>query len=278
MKNKKNLGLENLFGKDFKNLVKEIEKNENKQSIIEIDVDKIKPNPFQPRKKFDKKDLNELANSIKENGLISPIALIRKEGEYLIISGERRYRAHKILKLKKIKSIIFDIPIDKIEELSIIENIQRKQLDPIEEAIAIKSLSINKKMSHQEISHNLGKSRSYVTNSLRLLTLDEKVIKEIQNNNLSVGQVRSMIGLEKNKQLDIMGLILKNNLNSREVEKLIRNIKTNKNSKNDFNDFIKIEYIDKIKILNSKVIINFKDQKELIEILKKLDLYNDKKE
>ncbi len=278
MKKKRNLGLENLFGKDFKNLINEIENDKNKQSIMEISISEINPNPFQPRKTFNKKSLNELANSIKENGLISPISLLRKENSYIIISGERRYRAHQLLGLKTIKSIIVDVPIEKIEELAIIENIQRKQLDPIEEAIALKSLSMNRKLSHQQISLTLGKSRSYVTNSLRLLTLDEKIIKEIQENKLTVGQVKPLIGLEKNKQLEIFNLITKDNLTSREVEQVIKKIKTKKKDNSNLNEYIIKNKRKKVKILNNKVLINFENQKELIQILKKIDAYNEEEE
>ncbi len=278
MKKKKNLGLENLFGKEFKNLINEIENNKTNESIIEMEISNIKPNPFQPRKTFNKKSLNELANSIKENGLISPISILKRDEEYIIISGERRYRAHQILGLKKIKSIIVNVPIEKIEELAIIENIQRKQLDPIEEAIALKSLSMNRRMSHQQISQTLGKSRSYVTNSLRLLTLDEKIIKEVQTNNLTVGQIKPLVGLEKNKQIEILELILKDGLNSREVEQVIKKIKSKKKENFDFNELVVKNKRNKIKVSNKKVSISFSDEKELVNILKKLNAFNEEKE
>ncbi len=278
MKKKKNLGLENLFGKEFKNLINEIESNKTNESIIEMEISNIKPNPFQPRKTFNKKSLNELANSIKENGLISPISILKRDEEYIIISGERRYRAHQILGLKKIKSIIVNVPIEKIEELAIIENIQRKQLDPIEEAIALKSLSMNRRMSHQQISQTLGKSRSYVTNSLRLLTLDEKIIKEVQTNNLTVGQIKPLVGLEKNKQIEILELILKDGLNSREVEQVIKKIKSKKKENFDFNELVVKNKRNKIKVSNKKVSISFSDEKELVNILKKINAFNEEKE
>ena len=190
-----------------------------------IPVELINPGPWQPRKIFDKGELESLSNSIKKQGIIQPVILKSNDtikNQYFIIAGERRWRACQLAKIHEIPAIIRDdINDKKIAELSLVENIQRSELNPIEEAEGYKSLLSNYNYTQEDISKAVGKSRSYIGNIIRLLSLSDKAKEFLLQKKLSIGQVRPLIG---NKDADIyLDLIIKNNLNSRDIEKLIKN-------------------------------------------------------
>ena len=231
MKQKKNArsvglgsGLSSLLGA-------EVEKSTDNYKMIPVEF--IKPGPWQPRKIFDKNELESLSNSIKNQGIIQPVILKPDDvikNQYFIIAGERRWRACQLAKIHEIPAIIRnDINDKKIAELSLVENIQRSELNPIEEAEGYQSLLNNYNYTQEDISKAVGKSRSYIGNIIRLLSLSDKAKELLLQKKLTIGQVRPLIG---HKDADIyLDLILKNRLNSRDIEKLIKNtnIKTYKN-------------------------------------------------
>ena len=242
MKQKKNTkpkglgsGLSSLLGAD-------VEKHTDNYKMIPLEL--IKPGPWQPRKIFDKDDLESLSNSIKKQGIIQPVILKSNgtlKNQYFIIAGERRWRACQLAKIHEIPAIIRDdINEDKIAELSLVENIQRSELNPIEEAEGYQSLLINYNYTQEDISKAVGKSRSYIGNIIRLLSLSDKAKELLLQKKLTIGQVRPLIG---HKDADIyLDIILKNKLNSRDIEKLIknRNIKFPKNKDKNI-DIINLE-------------------------------------
>ena len=231
MKQKKNprsvglgSGLSSLLGA-------EVEKSPDNYKMIPVEF--IKPGPWQPRKIFDKDELESLSNSIKNQGIIQPVILKPNDAnknQYFIIAGERRWRACQLSKIHEIPAIIrADINDKKIAELSLVENIQRSELNPIEEAEGYQSLLSNYNYTQEDISKAVGKSRSYIGNIIRLLSLSDKAKELLLQKKLTIGQVRPLIG---NKDADIyLDIILKNKLNSRDIEKLIKNtnVKSHKN-------------------------------------------------
>ena len=188
-----------------------------------IPIEWINPGPWQPRRKFDIKSLEELADSFLKQGIIQPILIRSVDGEknkYQLIAGERRWRAAQIAKIHEIPCIIKDFTKQEAAEIALVENIQRTDLTPIEEAIAYQQLINIFGYTQQELSTAIGKSRPYIANLLRLLTLPEWIQFEIENGTVSVGQIRPIIGL---KDVDKLArLILKQNLTARQVENLIK--------------------------------------------------------
>ena len=226
MKQKKNAkpiglgsGLSSLLGA-------EVETKTSNFKMIPIEF--IKPGPWQPRKIFDENELVSLSSSIKNQGIIQPVILIPSKevkNEYLLIAGERRWRACQLAKIHEIPAIIRDdIKDEKIAEFSLVENIQRSELNPMEEAEGYQSLLDKYNYTQEEISKAVGKSRSYIGNIVRLLLLSDKAKNLLLQNKLTIGHVRPLIG---HKDIDIyLDIILKNNLNSRDIEKLIKNVDT----------------------------------------------------
>ncbi len=222
MKKKKNAkpiglgsGLSSLLGA-------EVEKKTDNYKMVPLEF--IKPGPWQPRKIFDKDELLSLSNSIKKQGIIQPVILKSNDtikNEYFIIAGERRWRACQLAKIHEIPAIIRDdINDEKIAELSLVENIQRSELNPIEEAEGYQSLLTSYNYTQEDISKAVGKSRSYIGNITRLLSLSAKAKEFLIQKKLTIGQVRPLIG---HKDADIyLDIILKNRLNSRDIEKLIK--------------------------------------------------------
>ena len=198
-----------------------------KQVVENIYIDDISPNPFQPRKNFDRDALNELAQSIESNGVIQPITLRMPEPEkYQLVSGERRWRAAKIAGLKKIPAIIKEYTDEQMMEVALIENLQREDLNPIEEAQAFKRMLDEFNMTQVEVSEKVGRSRSSVANSVRLLNLAPKVQMYVSRETLSVGHARALLSLKsKEKQLKAADFIIKNHLSVRETEKYVSRIK-----------------------------------------------------
>ncbi|NLM06062.1 MAG: ParB/RepB/Spo0J family partition protein [Tissierellia bacterium] len=170
--------------------------DEEFDSIQLVDMDKIIPNEDQPRKDFNKESIEELANSIEENGLISPI-ILKKDGiKFSIVAGERRYRACKLLGLDKIEAIVKDLEELEAKKLAIIENVQREDLNPMEEAMAYKLIIDEYSMTQEELAKGLGKSRSHVANMLRLTGLPEEVKEAIRDGNISVGHAKVLAGVK----------------------------------------------------------------------------------
>lgn len=199
--------------------------SEEQEYDIEIDIRKIEPNRNQPRKQFDEDAIEELAESIKQFGVIQPLIVQKKEDYYEIIAGERRWRAGKKAGLKKIPVIVKNYDEKEILKISLIENLQRENLNPIEEAQAYQKLQEDYGLKHDEIAASVSKSRTAITNTMRLLKLDEKVQKMIMDNLITSGHGRTLIPIEDNElQYEIACKILDENLSVREAESLVKRI------------------------------------------------------
>ena len=200
-------------------------KSEEKAAETLVKITKIEPNREQPRKNFDEEALNELAESIKHYGLISPILVQDKKDHYEIIAGERRWRAAKIAGLKEVPVIIREYTEREIAEIALIENVQREDLNPIEEAMGYKRLIEEFDLKQEEVAECVSKSRSAITNSLRLLKLSEEVQKYLIDGELSMGHARALLAVEDSeKQTFLAKKIINEKLSVREVEKLVKNL------------------------------------------------------
>jgi len=270
MKRQKNIktsglgsGLSSLLGKqsDRPSLISD---NSNPENYRMIPIELIEPGPWQPRKDFDKSELESLAISIKNQGVIQPVIIKEKKdikNEYYLIAGERRWRASQIAKIHQIPAIIRnDLKEEKVAELSLIENIQRSELNSLEEAEGYQILIKKYNYTQEEISKSVGKSRSYIANISRLLSLSELAKNYLLQKKLSVGQLRPLIGQEGCDNL--LEMIYKKNLNARQVEKLIKE-KQKKNSK-PFEKQLDILQIEKelLEVTGLKIDINFNEKKQ----------------
>lgn len=254
---------------------KTIEKVIEKPVEKKIKISKIEPNRDQPRKKFEEDALLELSDSIKQFGIIQPLVVQERDGYYEIIAGERRWRAAKLAGLKEVPVIIKQYTEQEILEISLIENIQRENLNPIEEALAYKKLIKHFDLKQDEIAERVSKSRTAVTNSLRLLKLDERVQQMVIDDKISTGHARTLIVIEDNDlQYHLANRIFDEKLSVRETEKLIKKLTSAEDEKNikiekkHNDDFIYKNIEDKItSIVGSKVKINQKsNNKGKIEI------------
>lgn len=193
--------------------------------VYEVSLDDIFPNPDQPRKVFNEKALEELANSIKINGVIMPIVLQKcDDGKYMIIAGERRFRASKIAGNKTIPAIIKEYDERRIKEISLIENLQREDLNPIEAGNAMKQLMDDYGLTQEQLSERIGKSRSAVANTLRLLSLSEEVKTLVAEGKVSSGHAKSIVTLSKEEQVKLAQRVVKEGLSVRDVEKVVKDI------------------------------------------------------
>ena len=188
-----------------------------------IPLDKIKPNPEQPRKEFDKQALEELTQSVRKNGVIVPITVMKENGEYILIAGERRYRAAKSAGLSEIPAYIRIATKKEVMEMALVENIQREDLNAIEIALALKGLIEECNLTQEQMSERIGKNRSTITNYLRLLKLPAEVQVAIRNNQISMGHARCLVNLESDsEQVEMMKRIIEKGLSVRQVEDLAK--------------------------------------------------------
>lgn len=231
------------------------ENNKKNKTIVRIPLEKIYAREDQPRKNFDDKSLEGLSQSIEKYGLLNPIVLKKNGIRYEIIAGERRFRASKLLGLKEIDAIIKNVDTKDIDILSIVENVQREDLSGLEEANAYNELSKNYGMTQDEIAKTVGKSRSYIANTLRLLKLDENSKKELEEGNISSSQARTLLSIKDEEDRKKSLYDFKNKkTNIRKVEK-ISSKNNKKNQKEDNLDRILFEDFEEkfIDLLNSKV-------------------------
>lgn len=216
-----------------------------------IDLDKIEANPYQPREEFNESDLTELAESIKANGVIQPIILTPNEKGYYLVAGERRWRAARIAGLEEIPSVIQEMAPEKMMELALIENIHREDLNPLEESRAFQKLLDEFNLTQAELADRLGKSRSTITNSLRLLKLSKEVQVKLLEGNLSSGQARALAGLSsEEEQQEAMKVVLTKAMNVRETEKLVADIKAKKQRKNNDNISEDDDILDELDLID----------------------------
>ena len=248
-----------------------------KDSIVDISLKDIRPNPYQPRKYFNEESLLELSESIKSSGLLQPIVVTQDIDGYIIIAGERRFRASKLAKLKTIRAIILNSDDNKMRQFALIENIQRDELNSLELAEAYNELIKLHQITHEELSKMIHKSRTHITNSIRLLQLSLKTKKALIENKITAGHAKILVGLDEKQQELIVNSIVGQKLSVREVESMIKNIKKDKKnlsskekiSQYDFSD-IKNKFDSlgfKSKVSNNKLTIEFKDEKQIEEFL-----------
>lgn len=247
-------------------------KKENAGDGVLVNINKVEPNREQPRKNFDEDALVELSESIKQFGVLQPLLVRDKKEYYEIIAGERRWRAAKLAGLKQVPVIIKDLTEQEVVEISLIENIQRENLNPIEEAIAYKRLLTEFNLKQDEVAERVSKSRTAVTNSMRLLKLNEKVQQMVIDDKISTGHARALLGIENlEKQYITAEKIFDEKLSVRETEKLVKKIQQEKEQpeqKETKKADPKMEAIyrdleEKMKgILGTKVSINQKDDKK----------------
>ncbi len=254
-------------------ITKNEEKIENVSRETLIHISQIEPNKSQPRKKFDEDALQELADSIKQYGVIQPLILQKREKFYEIIAGERRWRAARIAGLKEVPAIIKDYSPQEIVEIALIENIQREDLNPIEEALTYQRLIQDFNLKQDEVAERVSKSRVAVTNAMRLLKLHIKVQQMLIDDMLSSGHARALLSLENGElQYNIACKVFDEKLSVRETEKLVKNL-LNEKPKKEIAATDEVDYIyrgleDKIRtIIGTKVLIhNKKNDKGSIEI------------
>ena len=202
------------------NFVEEPNNIKRSKTLSLIPIEKIQPNINQPRKTFSEEELTELKNSIESKGLLQPIIVREKGGYYEIVAGERRWRASQLAQLHEIPALIKDLTDIEVLEIAIIENIQRSNLNPYEEALGYKQLLEKFNYTQEELASNLGKSRVYITNLTRLLNLPDSVLKFLKDGKLTAGHARALIGVDK--ALEIAKSIVKNELSVRETERLVK--------------------------------------------------------
>ena len=249
----------------------ENKKSEEKPAEVKVKISKVEPNREQPRKNFDEDALLELAESIKQFGVLQPLLVQDRKDYYEIIAGERRWRAAKIAGLKEVPVIIKKLTEQEMVEISLIENIQRENLNPIEEALAYKRLLNEFNLKQDEVAERVSKSRTAVTNSMRLLKLNEKVQQMVIDDMLTTGHARALLGIEdQEKQYVVAQQIFDEKLSVRETEKLVKKIQKEKDlpekKKEELDEQVALAYHDveeKMKlILGTKVNIRAKDDKK----------------
>lgn len=249
-------------------------------SILEIPVKSIKPNPYQPRKHFNEESLLELGESIKNDGLLQPIVVIEDIDGYTLVSGERRLRASKLVKLKTIRAVCMKVDDDKMRQLALIENIQRDELNSIELATAYDELIKIHNITHEELGFRIHKSRTHITNTMRLLQLSKKTQKALIENKISSGHARTLIGLDEKDQQLLVDSIIGQKLSVRDVESMVKSLKNDaekpvqKNEKisYDFSSLkLKFETLGlKTVFKSNKMIVEFSDELQIEQFLSKI--------
>nr|WP_317332256.1 ParB/RepB/Spo0J family partition protein [uncultured Romboutsia sp.] len=216
----------NRLGRGLSALIPDISTEIDKKDIITIDLKNIYPNQDQPRRVFDEEKIKILSESIKNYGVLQPIVLKPDDkGKYMIIAGERRYRASKLARKSDIPAVIKDIPMKDIMEIALIENLQREELNPIEEALAYRSLIKNYEVTQEEISEAVGKSRPHITNTLRLLNLPQKIMDMIDQGQITAGHGKALLRVnDENLQLELANKVIAEELSVRATEVLAKKI------------------------------------------------------
>ena len=273
-------GLDALFGGDLINEeIEEKEEIKDGEKITKIKLTEIEPNRNQPRKKFDEESLEELANSIKEYGLIQPIVVAKKEDYYEIVAGERRWRASKKAGLKEVPVIIREDDERRNKEIALIENIQREDLNPIEKAMGIRSLMDEYGLTQQKVADILGKARSSIANTVRILNLDQRVIELALEGKLTEGHCKSLMAIEDNdKQYEMALYMIESGDSVREAEKKMQRTKKLKKKdrkyeavyrdiENSFQNFFGTKVKLDVGKRKGKIVIEYANNEDLERIL-----------
>ncbi|WP_456457719.1 ParB/RepB/Spo0J family partition protein [Nitratifractor sp.] len=247
-----------------------IESSDWGESVAELPVESIDPNPFQPRKDFDEERLRELGESIREHGLLQPVVVIPNGERWILVAGERRLRAHKLVEIPTIRAIIAEVDLDELRmrELALVENIQRENLNPVELAQAYQELLSVHGITHEELARLVHKSRSQITNTLRLLTLSDYAKQKLLEQKISQGHAKVLVGLDEGRQKILVDTIVGQKLSVREAEELIKRNKElqrpaeEKNRKNPHSLFD----LESIRRLEELLPFRFKAKKRSVEI------------
>ncbi len=271
-------GLDALFGE-----IDEAYENEGSQNdtILELPLSEIRPNPFQPRKNFNDESLSELSDSIKADGLLQPIVVSEDLDGYVIIAGERRFRASKLAKTKTIRAIVVSADEQKMRQFALIENIQREDLNSIELAESYQELLKMHNMTHEELSGVIHKSRTHITNTLRLLQLSQKTQKALIEKKISAGHAKVLVGLDDKTQERIVNSIVGQKLSVREVEAMIKSMKANPYENLPKKDHYTLNFTPlkerlnhfgfEIKASKNKLTISFENEDEIEKFLNLLE-------
>ena len=286
-------GLEQLFNSenldlDINNIQKlesKLYESSNKEDIVEVNLDELRANPYQPRKVFNDEALQELAASIKEHGVFQPIIVKKSIKGYEIIAGERRVRASKLAGLTKIPAIVRNLTDELMMEIALLENLQRENLNSIEEALAYKSMITTLGLTQESLATKVGKSRSHITNMLGLLRLPQSVQDMVSSGNLSMGHARVLSKIEDNdKIVELANKIVNEKLAVRDIEQISESddiekkvkITRQKNPSNEnykyVENLLREKYDSKVKIKDKKIEIGFTSSADLNRILEIMDI------
>ncbi len=279
----KNTGLGKGLDALFKDTIKEEEVVEEGEKILKVSINEVEPNRLQPRKHFEEEALEELAESIKRYGIIQPIVVVKKDNYYEIIAGERRWRASKKAGLKEIPVIVREDDERRNKEISLIENIQREDLNAVEKAMGIKVLMDEYELTQQQVSEILGKSRSAIANTVRILNLDKRVLELAKEGKLTEGHCRALLAIEDgDKQLEMALRLIERGANVREAEEKAQHKKKMKKKDvryeaiyRDIEDSFQSFFGTKVKLQagqkKGKIVIEYKsndDLERLLELIK----------
>ena len=282
-------GLEELFNNenlDLQSMENKIYESATNEEIVEIPLEELRPNPYQPRKVFDEEALQDLADSIKEHGVFQPIIIKKSIKGYEIIAGERRYRASKIACLTKIPAIIRNFTDEQMMEIALLENLQRENLNAIEEAIAYKKMIQNLGITQEELAKKVGKSRSHVTNIIGLLRLPQEVQQLVADSKITMGHARALSKLESEEEMKALANKIidehlpvrqtEEDLSSDKIEKKVKISRVNNNSNTrEFKyveDLLRDKLDTKVRIKEKKIEISFTNVADLNRILEVLNV------
>lgn len=275
-------GLDSLFGQqNVTDILEDIENGKDQRSQLMIPVSEIRPNPYQPRKIFNKEALEELSLSIQQHGVFTPILVKKSISGYELITGERRWRASKMANLEEIPAIVVDFDDQQMMEVALLENVQREDLNVIEEAKAYEQLIQRLNYTQEQLAHRIGKSREHITNTLRLLRLPEEVQEKVTSKQLSMGHARALLGLKDEELMKkIAKQTIQQGLSVRKVEQLVKAQSQKKEEpKQEESVFVKDaqrkleEYFQtSVHIGTHNISIHYENEEDLNRILELLNL------
>ena len=275
-------GLDAIFnetsGADIQSMINAIEKNTPQFEQVKVPLKDIRPNPYQPRVHFDEEKLNELASSIREHGVFQPIILKKSIQGYEIVAGERRFRAATKVGLEDIPAIIVEFTDQQMMEIALLENIQREDLNAIEEAQAYSTMMKKLNLTQEELSKRVGKSRTHIANTVRLLKMPKQLQDYVLNGTLTMGHIKPLITVDEAKALQVAQKAIKENLSVREVEDIVKGIKLqqarkDKPKQEKSKEFVYVEgllrkkYRTKIKVDDNAITIKYSNTEDLNRIL-----------
>ena len=275
---RKKRGLEDLFDGDLSSFIADIENNTPESSQVTVSINDLHPNPYQPRRVFDEEKLNELSASIKQHGIFTPLILKKTIHGYDIVAGERRFRAAKKAGIEEVPAIIMDFSDEQMMEIALLENIQREDLNAIEEAQAYRNLMDKLNLTQEEMAERLGKSRAHIANTLRLLQLPEQLQNYVLENKLTMGHVRPLITLKSDKALEIAKRAIDENLSVRNVENIVKGLQLQEARKSKpkvpvektykyAEDIVRKKFRTKVKIDDHTITFKYTDMNDLNRLL-----------